>query len=225
MASTATLGLGKGRIEALTDGIFATVMTVLVLSLSIPTILGGTNPAITSYVLGLGSTAISYVLSFLTLGVFWVRHHNIFHFISRVNNTFLWLNMFFLLTVGFVPFSTELIGRFPNAEISTIIYGSNLIASGLCLQAIWLYSMNRKLLIADGLDERVMSRINKRLTGGPVLYAGAILASLIFPDGSELALGIYIAALVYYIFASSRWGWRLSRGTVRTTTHTPPSTQ
>src|ERR1035437_9274302 len=104
LAEPTTFGLGKGRIESLSDGIFATVMTVLVLSLSIPTIIGSTDSAITSYVLGLGPTVLSYVMSFLILALFWVRHHNIFHFISRINNTLIWLNMLFLLSVGFVPF-------------------------------------------------------------------------------------------------------------------------
>ena len=125
---------GKGRVESLSDGIFATVMTVLVLSLSIPTIVNATGSAVTSYVLGLGPTILSYVMSFLILAVFWVRHHYIFHFISRVDNALIWLNMLFLLTIGFVPFSTELIGRFWDTQVSTVVYGSNLIASGISLE-------------------------------------------------------------------------------------------
>ncbi len=203
MAAATTFGLGKGRIEALSDGIFATVMTVLVLSLSIPTIVSSTDAAITSYVLGLGPTVLSYTMSFLILAVFWVRHHNIFHFVSRIDNTLIWLNMLFLLSVGFVPFSTELIGRFWNTEISTILYGSNLIASGICMEAIWLYSVKRRLLVVDGLDERIMARVNRRLMGGPLLYFAAILVSLIIPRGTEIAVGIYIVTLVYYVVISS----------------------
>lgn len=203
MAAATTLGLGKGRIEALSDGIFATVMTVLVLSLSIPTIVGSSDSAVTTYLLGLGPTILSYVMSFLILAVFWVRHHNIFHFISRIDNPLIWLNMLFLLSVGFVPFSTELIGRFWNTEVSTIVYGANLIASGVCMQGIWLYSVKNKLLVVDGLDEKVMTRINRRLTGGPILYLAAIVVSLIIPEGSVIAVGIYVVTLVYYVAISS----------------------
>lgn len=101
MASS-VIGPSKGRIEALADGIFATVMTVLVLSLSIPTITR-TEEAVESYVLSLGPIVLSYVLSFLILGVFWVMHHNMFHFISRIDNRFIWLNIAFLLSIGFIP--------------------------------------------------------------------------------------------------------------------------
>ena len=198
-----TFGLGKDRLEALTDGIFATVMTVLILSLSIPTIVNSTESAITSYIYGLGPTVLSYVMSFLILAIFWVRHHNIFHFISRIDNTLIWLNMLFLLTIGFVPFSTELIGRFWNTEIATIVYGSNLIASGLCMQAIWLFAVRRKLLIVDVLDERVMASVNRRLLGGPGLYLLAIIVSLLVPGGTRIAVGIYVATLVYYVAVSS----------------------
>jgi uncharacterized membrane protein len=201
-AST-TYGLGKGRLESLSDGIFATVMTVLVLSLSIPAIVSGTNSAIASYVLGLGPTILSYVMSFLILAVFWVRHHNIFHFVGRVDNTLIWLNMLFLLTVGFVPFSTELIGRFWDAEVSTVVYGSNLIASGICMEAIWLHIVRGKLLTIESVDEKVMARVNRRLLGGPVLYCVAILASVIIPGGTEIAVAIYIITLAYYVLVGS----------------------
>lgn len=213
MADPATFGLGKGRLESLSDGIFATVMTVLVLSLSIPTIIGSTDSAIASYVLGLGPTFLSYVMSFLILALFWVRHHNIFHFISRINNTLIWLNMLFLLSVGFVPFSTELIGRFWNTEVATIIYGVNLIASGLCMQALWMYSVRKKLLVVDEVNEKVMARVNRRLTGGPLLYLVAIIVSLIIPGGEEIAVAIYVVTLIYYVAVSSLdrsspWRWQ-----------------
>jgi uncharacterized membrane protein len=201
-----TLGLGKGRIEALTDGIFATVMTVLVLSLSIPTITATGNGVILSrielekYVFGLGPIVLSYVLSFLILAVFWVRHHNMFHFLTKVNNAFIWLNITFLLSIGFIPFSTELLGRYPTYEISNVIYGSNLIATGLTMQAIWYYS-TRNNLVSDGIDERAMSLINRRLLVGPFLYLFAILVSLAF--GTDYSLIIYGLSLVYYVLASS----------------------
>ncbi|MDG7005883.1 MAG: DUF1211 domain-containing protein [Nitrososphaerota archaeon] len=69
------------------------MMTALVLSLSIPTILGTPDSPVTTYVLGLGPTVLSYVMSFLILAVFWGRHHNVFLSIARVDNTLIWLNM------------------------------------------------------------------------------------------------------------------------------------
>lgn len=216
MAAATTFGLGKGRIESLSDGIFATVMTVLVLSLSIPTIVSASGSAITSYVLGLGPTVLSYVMSFLILAVFWVRHHNIFHFVSRVDGTLIWLNMLFLLTIGFVPFSTELIGRFWNTEVSTVVYGSNLIASGISLEAIWIHLVRSKLLTVENVDEKVIARVNRRLMGGPALYCLAILVSLLVPGGTEFAVGLYIITLTYYVIVGSLGRSRVWRQTKAT---------
>lgn len=180
-------------------------MTVLVLSLSIPSIIA-TNIQAETYVHGLGPVVLSYVMSFLILAVFWVRHHNMFHYIRNVDTSFIWLNIAFLLTIGFIPFSTELVGRFPeaeiSAEISAEIYGANLIATGICVIGLWYYARSRKLLIADNLDEDVLNSINKRLTGGPLIYLGAILISYI-TGLPEVAIAIYVIALVYYVLAST----------------------
>ncbi len=204
------VGLSKGRIEALTDGIFATVMTVLVLSLSIPSIT--TNLVVITYVSNLRFVVLSYVMSFLILAVFWVRHHNMFNFIKHVDTPFIWLNIIFLLTVGFIPFSTELIGRFSGSEISAIIYGANLIATGLSTQGIWLYATRRGLLSFGKIDEKIMNRVNRRLTGGPIIYFIAILISY-FSGVPQIAFAIYVVALVFYVLLSS-FG---SRRTVPTT--------
>lgn len=201
------IGLNKWRIKALADGIFATVMTVLVLSLSIPAITG-TEEGVESYVLSLGPIVLSYVLSFLILGVFWVRHHNVFHFISRIDNRFIWLNIAFLLSIGFIPFSTELIGRYPLAEVSAVLYGANFVGTGISMQGIWLYAARRGLLITDGLSKEIMNMVNWRLTGGPILYLTAILVTLV-TGSTTPAIVIYVVAIVYYVIASSLGGGRV----------------
>ena len=102
--SGSVTGLGKTRVEALTDGIFGAVMTVLGLSLTIPYITGPAQqdlPALEDVVTGV----LTYALSFVTLGVFWVGHHVGFQVVKRTDRTFIWLNNVFLLFVGLL--STE----------------------------------------------------------------------------------------------------------------------
>ncbi|MGA2784362.1 MAG: TMEM175 family protein [Candidatus Bathyarchaeia archaeon] len=195
-------GLGKGRIESLTDGIFATAMTVLVISLSVPVI--STPQISTELIVDLKSlfpTVLGYVISFVVLAAYWVRHHNMFHYIARVDGGLLWLNILFLLTVGFIPFSTALIGRYPLARLPVIIYGSNLIATGLSLHVLWVYSTNRKQLIATTLNERIVARVNILMLMGPLAYAAAIIFSFI---NTELSLAIYTIIPVFYIFLGIR---------------------
>src|SRR6267378_5005187 len=168
-------GLGKGRLEALTDGIFATVMTVLVLSLSVPVIASGvTGSRLSSEVVvdieALWPNILGYVLSFLLLAVLWISHHSVFHYVTRVDRPLLWLNTLFLLTIGFLPFSTALIGRYPEFQAPEVIFGANVIAITICMLGILSYSSRTGLLVVSGRDARVMGRIRSRWRTGPLLY-------------------------------------------------------
>ena len=202
-------GLGKGRLEALTDGIFATVMTVLVLSLSVPVIASDiTGSRLSSDVVigieALWPNILGYVLSFLLLAVLWISHHNVFHYVTRVDRPLLWLNTLFLLTIGFLPFSTALIGRYYQEQLPVIIYGANVIATSFCMLGILSYTARNGLLVIPEHDERVMRRIRTRWRTGPWIYFGAILLSFLSPLAS---FAVYVGALVFLVFQSS-FGFR-----------------
>jgi TMEM175 potassium channel family protein len=164
------IGLGKGRLESLTDGIFGTVMTVLILSLSVPIVtsssLATENSQLITSLRGLLPDILSYVISFAILGSFWIRHHTMFYFVTNVDRILLWLNIIFLLTIGFIPFSTALLGRYPTLELSLIIYGANLIATSMASQFLWIYAVRKKLVSRDTIDEENISRITSRMTAG-----------------------------------------------------------
>jgi uncharacterized membrane protein len=204
-------GLGKGRIESLTDGIFGTVMTVLVLSLSVPII---TSTSLTSENLQLFSSLrsllpdiLSYVISFFILGAFWIRHHTIFRYVTRVDRWMLWLNIIFLLTIGFIPFSTALIGRYPFAQLSLVVYGSNLIATSVTSIFVWRYAVMKKLVLHDTFDERLVSRVNTTMSVGPASYVVGIIISFFDPT---LTLVIYIITLLFFILNTTT-GFRFRR--------------
>jgi len=198
-------GLGKERLESLTDGIFGTVMTVLVLSLSVPIITSNTNLA--DILNPLFPNILSYIISFAILGTFWIRHHTMFHYVIRVDRILLWLNILFLMTIGFIPFSTALIGRYPFFQTPLIIYGANLIATSITSQFLWFYSTKRKLLSSDSIDERIISKINVRLTFGPLAYVAGIAVSFY---STRITLLIYIVTLVFLIL-NSTVGFRVRR--------------
>jgi uncharacterized membrane protein len=177
-------------------------MTVLVISLSVPVI---TTPQLSAVLVAdltsLFPTVLGYVISFVVLAAYWIRHHAMFHYIAKVDLGLLWLNILFLLTIGFIPFSTALIGRYPLAQIPVIIYGSNLIATGLTLQALWVYSANRNHLTATTLSERSVATVNILMLIGPLGYAAAIIFAFI---NTELSLALYTIIPVFYIFLGMR---------------------
>ncbi len=106
-----TRGLSKNRIEALADGIFAVAMTLLVLDIKSPEQRWfGTDSVLIDYLLQLEHSFAMYAISFFVLGIFWIGHHVLFHFVRQMDRRLLWLNLAFLLLVTLVPFSTDLIG-------------------------------------------------------------------------------------------------------------------
>ena len=196
-------GLGKERLEALTDGIFATVMTVLVLSLSVPVITGGaTNAEVATDIEALAPNILAYILGFLLLAVLWISHHNIFHYMTRVDRPLLWLNTLFLLTVGFLPFSTALVGKYPQFQAPEVIFGSNIIAISVFMLGILSYSSRTGLLVVPERDERIMARVRSRWRTGPVFYLVAILLSFVSP---WISFGAYVAILIFMVVQSIFW--------------------
>ena len=198
-------GLGKGRLEALTDGIFATVMTVLVLSLSVPVISSTvTGSKLSSEVVtdieALWPDILGYVLSFLLLAVLWISHHNVFHYVTRVGRPLLWLNTIFLLTVGFLPFSTALVGRYHEEHAPVIIYGLNVIATSFCMLGILSYSARNGLLVVSEHDEKFMQRIRALEDWTLDLFGGhpVIISKSVGP-----VLRSTLASLIFLVFLSS----------------------
>jgi uncharacterized membrane protein len=173
-------------------------MTVLVLGLSVPVITGA--PPDTSLLQGLAPNILSYVLSYMILTVMWVSHHNVFHYIARLNRPLTWLNSLFLLTIGFIPFSTTLLGHFPMAQISVVIYGINIAGVALAMQALIGYAIKSKLLVAEGAHNQFIRIILNRWRIGTIIYSSAILLSFV---SWWISVAIYVVASALFVVSSS----------------------
>jgi len=135
-------------------------MTVLVLGLRGPDP-NLSEPDLASRILGLWPNYLAYAFSFVVLGVYWIGHHNQFHYIKQTDRVFLWVNILFLLTIGFVPFSTSLLGLYPFSPTAVRVYGANLTATGLALYAVWWYATSRHRLVEKDLDPHIVSLAKK----------------------------------------------------------------
>jgi len=111
--------LATYRVENLGDGIFAIAMTLLILEFHVPQ-LGGpsVSRALAQALIEMWPVLICYAMSFLILGVLWIGHHNQFHFIRRTDRLMLWINLAFLMSIAFIPFSTGLLGRYPAERLT-----------------------------------------------------------------------------------------------------------
>src|SRR5579862_2774964 len=162
--------LGKNRIEALADGIFAIAMTLLVLDFRVPALPNDASDALVGQaVLHLWPKMVSYAIAFLSLGVFWVGHHNMYHGVRRADRTLLWLNIFFFMLVSFVPFSTDLMSSFPKTVAGLLVFGINLSLIGWMLFFQWLYLCSRDGMVADFHSSRAKRLIRDRFLAYPVI--------------------------------------------------------
>ena len=138
------------RVEALTDGVFAIVMTLLVLELSIPVISGtSAGTLLTHRLIEMWPKYLSYVVSFLVLGLWWLYHHGVFENINRVDGRLLYYNLFFLMFVSLVPFSASLVAEYWREGTSALIYGINMLLCFLQLNAISSYAAKKRLIAVE----------------------------------------------------------------------------
>ncbi len=194
-------GLTTHRLEALSDGIFAFAMTLLVLDLKIEKIPEAVfTPGLLGHELrSLLPKAICYVASFFQLGVFWIGHHAFSHFIKRADRPFLWITLLFLCFIVLVPFSTDLLGDYPNHKLAVSIYGINMLALGCAIYWIWAYATRDHRLVGHELEEEVVALGKRRILRGVISYTLALFVTTLAPS---VSLIIYILVPLSYVLTS-----------------------
>ena len=147
---------GKARLEALSDGVFAIVMTLIVLDIRLPEKRPHAPTSDDLYALAaLGPVFFSFVMTFMLTGSFWFLHHVTFHNTKYVTRGLCAINVLFLMFVSLLPFSTGLLGRIgPGHPVAQIVYFSNQLALGLVLNLHWAYARSHGLLVDPIEDPR-----------------------------------------------------------------------
>jgi len=192
------LGLSKNRIETLTDNVFAFAMTLLVLTIHVPTL----SPTLASTelpykIFSLWPKVLTYMVSFLILGVGWVGHHNLFHYIKRSDRLFLWINIAFLMGTAFVPFSTSLFGTYPDTQAALLVFGINTIANGALLLLSWMYATHNRRLVEKDLPQSVVRLVTKRILSLMILFAMSMGLSYV---NTKITICLYVLIPLAYIF-------------------------
>jgi uncharacterized membrane protein len=192
-------GMGGSRIEALGDGIFAIVMTLLVFDLTVPE-----GPDIASGLVRMGPKFFGYLVSFALLGVYWRGHWLQFKYIKKSDHVSQWINLIFLLLVALIPFSTKLLSAHPTDIVAVSVYATNLILIGLALYWHWEYATSGGRLTEANLSETVIRYGKFRCLLAPVGYFTALCAAFISPAASWL---IFAIVPVLYIFPGMHSLW------------------
>jgi uncharacterized membrane protein len=184
------------RLEALADGVFAIIMTLLVFQLGVP--IATEAEALESQLAEMWPSFLIYVLSFLVLGVFWLIHHIVFDTVERYDTTLIWLNIVFLMFAAVIPFSTGLFVEHGVTTVTAIIYGSNMAAPFMTAWAIFWYATSGHRLASSDLDPEVIRGGRQMGFVYMVCLLFSIAVSLISPLASYVLYGLFVAVIILF---------------------------
>ena len=189
---------GTERINALSDGVFAIVITLLVLELKVPEIqahlVSEELPVALREIL---PKVISHAFSFVVLGIYWVGHHNMFMHIKRHDRVLLWLNILFLMFVASMPFPTGLVVQYGQERWSLIVYAAILSAAGGSLDLIWWYATKNRRLVNPDMDDDFVAFVHRRVLIAPLIYLIALGVSFLSVFAAKL---LFVITALLYIF-------------------------
>jgi len=178
----------KARLEAFSDGVIAVIITIMVLEMKVP---HGDDPTALAPLI---PVFVSYVLSYVYVGIYWNNHHHMLHAARTINGPILWANLHLLFWLSLIPFVTGWMGENHFAEIPVALYGGVLLMS-----AIAYYVLSRCLIQHDGTDSLLGAAVGADFKGriSVVIYVAAILLCFV---NRWIALGLYyLVALLWFV--------------------------
>ena len=184
--------MGKSRLEAFSDGVIAIVITIMVLELKVP------HAPTLQALAPLLPVFLSYVLSFVYLGIYWNNHHHMLHTVTHVSGGVVWANLQLLFWLSLLPFATGWLGENHFAALPSAVYG------GVLLMAAVAYWWLQQLIIrAQGADSLLRRAVGRDWKGklSPVLYAAAIALSFV---ATPVALAIYVLVALAWLVPDRR---------------------
>jgi uncharacterized membrane protein len=184
--------MGKNRLEGFSDGVIAIIITIMVLEMKVP---HGTDIAL---LLPLVPVLLSYVLSFMYLGIYWNNHHHMLHAVHTVTGSVLWANLHLLFWLSLIPFTTGWMGENHFATLPAALYGFVLLMAAI---AYWL--LQQRIIVAQGEGSLLKRAIGQDWKGklSLVLYVSAIVLAFVSP---WLAVAIYAFVALMWLVPDRR---------------------
>jgi uncharacterized membrane protein len=181
------------RLEAFSDGVVAIIITIMVLDLRVPrqaNSISDLQPLLAVF--------ISYVLSFVNVGIYWNNHHHMLHMTRRVNGSILWANLHLLFWLSLIPFVTAWMGENHFASVATAVYGVVLLLAGFAYRLL-----QGAIIRMQGQDSRLASAIGRDLKGklALIIYTAAIPLALV---SSWIAGSLYVIVAMMWLVPDRR---------------------
>jgi uncharacterized membrane protein len=184
--------MGKTRLEAFSDGVLAVIITIMVLEMKVP------HGESLADLMPLLPVFMSYVLSFVYIGIYWNNHHHMMHLVQNVKGGILWANLHLLFWLSLVPFTTGWMGENHFAALPTALYGAVLLMSAI---AYWL--LQQCIVATQGADSVLARAVGRDLKGklSPVAYLIAIPCAFVSP---WISGGLYVLVAIMWLVPDSR---------------------
>ncbi len=187
------------RLRTLADGVFAIVMTLLVLELSVPVVKGfSADSELLQKLVEMRMEFLIYGLSFMILGVFWVIHHTIFQDVRRYDTTLVWLNIVFLMFVSLIPFSTALVGKNGFITVTGVIYGINMLLLFDLGWAIFSFITGKRRLVGEDYSPNIVKGGKRMGLVYTLIMALAIGIAFISPKVSFIVYAFFVLAFIIF---------------------------
>lgn len=188
------------RLEAFSDGVLAIIITVMVLELKVPARHGLSDLVHTT-----GVGLLTYLLSFVYVGIYWNNHHHMFHLVKQVSGAVLWANLALLFCLSLFPFTTAWMDDSRFAQTPVVIYGVNLL-----MAAIAYFALQTVIIAQQGTGSPLREAVGTDLKGkiSPALYLAGILSALTIDRhgkaGVSIALAFFVATAIMWIIPDRR---------------------
>ena len=184
--------MGKGRLEAFSDGVIAILITIMVLELKVP------EGAQFRSLIPVIPLFLNYALSFIYLGIYWNNHHQLLHACDRVTGAILWANLNLLFWLSLIPVTTAWMSENHSATAPSALYGADLL-----LAAIAYFLLEQLIIVSQGRDSLLKRALGRDLKGklSPALYLSAIVAAFWAPLVSQ---AIYLLVALLWLVPDRR---------------------
>ena len=184
--------MGSNRLEAFSDGVLAIIITIMVLELKVP------HASSIGALLGLAPVFLSYVLSFIYIGIYWNNHHHLLYTLKRVSGGILWANLHLLFWLSLLPFATGWMGENHFEALPTAAYGLVLLMAALAYMLL-----QRCIIATQGADSRLQQALGADWKGklSPLLYASGIGLSFWLPWLGQL---LYVLVALMWLVPDQR---------------------
>ncbi len=184
--------MGKNRLEAFSDGVLAIIITIMVLELKVPhgDSLDTLRPLLPAF--------LSYVLSFVYIGIYWNNHHHMLHAAGRVSGPILWANLHLLFWLSLFPFATGWMGENHFAPMPSALYGAVLLMAAI---AYWI--LQQAIIASEGAESVLARAVGRDWKGklSPALYAVAIAATFVLPWAAQ---AVYVLVAILWLVPDRR---------------------